>query len=130
MRLITAAKFTYKGIGIRSCLENFGARQPGDGDATVPSLSEWLGRCDLCECRGKQRLSTAIEEPPPDEGRRLFVFRLMVSTNSKDAKDTKSLCLSPKVHPAINYDFHPISFWSPAANPLDVALRNVKGRNR
>jgi hypothetical protein len=96
MRLITAAKFTYKGIGIRSCLENFGARQPGDGDATVPSLSEWLGRCDLCECRGKQRLSTAIEEPPPDEGRRLFVFRLMVSTNSKDAKDTKSLCLSPK----------------------------------
>jgi hypothetical protein len=35
-----------------------------------------------------------------------------------------------KVYPAINYDFQPISFWSPAANPLDVALRNVKGRNR
>jgi hypothetical protein len=35
-----------------------------------------------------------------------------------------------KVYPAINYDFQPISYWSPAANPLDVALRNVKGRNR
>jgi hypothetical protein len=35
-----------------------------------------------------------------------------------------------KVYPAINYDSQPISFWSPAANPRDVALRNVKGRNR
>ena len=35
-----------------------------------------------------------------------------------------------KVYPAINYDFQPISYWSPAPNPLDVALRNVKGRNR
>jgi hypothetical protein len=35
-----------------------------------------------------------------------------------------------KVYPAINYDFQPISYWSPAANPLDAALRNVKGRNR
>ena len=39
--------------------------------------------------------------------------------------------MSPsKSYPAINYDFRPISYWSPAANPLDVALRNVKGRNR
>jgi hypothetical protein len=35
-----------------------------------------------------------------------------------------------KVYPAINYDFQPTSYWSPAANPLDVALRDVKGRNR
>jgi hypothetical protein len=35
-----------------------------------------------------------------------------------------------KVYLAINYDFQPTSYWSPAANPLDVALRNVKGRNR
>lgn len=35
-----------------------------------------------------------------------------------------------KVYPEINYDFQPISYWSPAANPLDAALRNVKGRNR
>jgi len=36
----------------------------------------------------------------------------------------------PKVYSAINYDFRPISYWSPATNPLEVALRNVKGRNR
>jgi hypothetical protein len=35
-----------------------------------------------------------------------------------------------KVYPAINYDFQPTSYWSPAANPLEVALRNVKGRER
>lgn len=35
-----------------------------------------------------------------------------------------------KVYPEINYDFQPISYWSAAANPLDVAFRNVKGRNR
>ncbi len=35
-----------------------------------------------------------------------------------------------KVYPEINYDFQPISYWSAAANPLGVALRNVKGRNR
>jgi len=36
----------------------------------------------------------------------------------------------PKFYSAINYDFQPISYWSPEANPLEVALRNVKGRNR
>src|SRR6201984_385995 len=37
---------------------------------------------------------------------------------------------TPKFYPAINYDFRPESYWAPARNPLDAALRNVKGRNR
>ena len=36
----------------------------------------------------------------------------------------------PRLYSAINYDFRPISYWSPAANPLEVALRNVKSRSR
>ena len=36
----------------------------------------------------------------------------------------------PKYFPSINYDFRPNSYWGPAASPLEVALRNVKGRNR
>jgi hypothetical protein len=36
----------------------------------------------------------------------------------------------PKFYSAINYDFRPDSYWSPARSPLDAALRNVKGRNR
>ena len=35
-----------------------------------------------------------------------------------------------KCYPGINYDFQPTSYWSPSADPLGVALRNVKGRNR
>jgi hypothetical protein len=35
-----------------------------------------------------------------------------------------------KLHRAINYDFQPISYWLPEPNPLEAALRNVKGRNR
>ena len=35
-----------------------------------------------------------------------------------------------KCYPGINYDFQPTSYWSPGADPLGVALRNVKGRNR
>jgi hypothetical protein len=36
----------------------------------------------------------------------------------------------PKFYSAINYDFRPDSYWSPARSPLDAALRNIKGRNR
>jgi hypothetical protein len=36
----------------------------------------------------------------------------------------------PKFYSAINYDFRPESYWDPARNPLEAALRNVKGRNR
>jgi len=71
-------------------------RQPGDGDATVPSLSESL----------EDVISVSVgvnsDSPRQSKNRRLmkaggcFVFRLMVSTEFKDAKDTKSLCLSPK----------------------------------
>jgi len=35
-----------------------------------------------------------------------------------------------KLHTAINYHFQPISYWLSEPNPLEVALRNVKGRNR
>ena len=35
-----------------------------------------------------------------------------------------------KYYPGINYDFQPTSYWSPGADPLAVALMNVKGRNR
>jgi hypothetical protein len=35
-----------------------------------------------------------------------------------------------KCYPGINYDFQPTSYWSPGADPLGIALRNVKGRKR
>ena len=35
-----------------------------------------------------------------------------------------------KCYSGINYDFQPTSYWSPGADPLAVALRNIKGRNR
>ena len=38
--------------------------------------------------------------------------------------------LISKSYSGINYGFRPTSYWSSAANPLNVALRNVKGRNR
>jgi hypothetical protein len=37
---------------------------------------------------------------------------------------------SIKLHNRINYDFRPESYWAAANNPLEAALRNVKGRNR
>jgi hypothetical protein len=36
----------------------------------------------------------------------------------------------PKFYSAINYDFRPESYWTPARSSLEAALRNVKGRNR
>jgi hypothetical protein len=35
-----------------------------------------------------------------------------------------------KLYPGIDYQFRPESYWAPARNPLEAALRNVKGRNR
>ena len=35
-----------------------------------------------------------------------------------------------KYYSGINYDFRPASYWLSGANPLGVAIRNVKGRNR
>jgi len=35
-----------------------------------------------------------------------------------------------KFYSAINYDFRPETYWAPTRNPLEAALRNVKGRNR
>jgi hypothetical protein len=37
---------------------------------------------------------------------------------------------STKLYPAIDYHFRPESYWTAANNPLEAALRNVKGRNR
>jgi hypothetical protein len=37
---------------------------------------------------------------------------------------------SIKLYPAIDYQFRPESYWAAANNPLEAALRNVKGRNR
>jgi hypothetical protein len=37
---------------------------------------------------------------------------------------------SIKLYAAIDYNFRPESYWTPARNPLEAALRNVKGRNR
>src|SRR5260221_10241236 len=37
---------------------------------------------------------------------------------------------STKLYAGINYDFRPESYWIAARNPLEAALRNVKGRNR
>jgi hypothetical protein len=34
------------------------------------------------------------------------------------------------LYPGIDYQFRPESYWAPARNPLEAALRNVKGRNR
>ena len=38
--------------------------------------------------------------------------------------------LVAKSYSGIDYEFRPISYWAPATNPLGVALRNVKGRER
>jgi hypothetical protein len=38
--------------------------------------------------------------------------------------------LISKFYSAIKYDFRPESYWTPARNSLEAALRNVKGRNR
>jgi hypothetical protein len=35
-----------------------------------------------------------------------------------------------KLYSGIDYQFRPESYWAPAPNPLEAALRNVKGRNR
>jgi hypothetical protein len=35
-----------------------------------------------------------------------------------------------KLYPGIDYQFRLESYWAPAPNPLEAALRNVKGRNR
>jgi hypothetical protein len=35
-----------------------------------------------------------------------------------------------KLYTGIDYQFRPESYWATANNPLDAALRNVKGRNR
>jgi hypothetical protein len=35
-----------------------------------------------------------------------------------------------KLYAGIDYQFRPESYWTPARNPLEAALRNVKGRNR
>jgi hypothetical protein len=37
---------------------------------------------------------------------------------------------SIKLYTGIDYQFRPESYWAPATNPLETALRNVKGRNR
>jgi hypothetical protein len=37
---------------------------------------------------------------------------------------------SIKLYAGTDYDFRPESYWAPGRNPLDAALRNVKGRNR
>jgi hypothetical protein len=37
---------------------------------------------------------------------------------------------STKLYAGIDYDFQPESYWAAARNPLEAALRNVKGRNR
>ena len=37
---------------------------------------------------------------------------------------------SIKLYAGIDYQFRPESYWSAADNPLEAALRNVKGRNR
>jgi hypothetical protein len=37
---------------------------------------------------------------------------------------------SIKLYAGIDYQFRPESYWAAAANPLEAALRNVKGRNR
>lgn len=37
---------------------------------------------------------------------------------------------SIKLYTGIDYQFRPESYWAPARNPLEAALRNVKGRNR
>jgi hypothetical protein len=42
MCLIAVTNSLINQIDIRSCSEDFGARQPGDGDAAVPSLSQGL----------------------------------------------------------------------------------------
>jgi hypothetical protein len=42
MCLIALTTSLINRLDIRSCRENFGARQPGYGDATVPSLSQGL----------------------------------------------------------------------------------------
>jgi hypothetical protein len=59
-----------------------------------------------------------------------FVYRLLVSREltANDAKSMKSIKL--KFYPGIDYDFRPESFWAVASNPLEAALRNVKGRQR
>jgi len=38
--------------------------------------------------------------------------------------------IEPKFYAGIDYDFRPESFWAVASNPLEAALRNVKGRQR
>jgi hypothetical protein len=37
---------------------------------------------------------------------------------------------SIKLYPGIDYQFRPESYWAAANDPLEAALRNVKGRNR
>jgi hypothetical protein len=35
-----------------------------------------------------------------------------------------------KIYPKIDYSFRPTSYWAAESDPLEAALRNVKGRNR
>ena len=38
--------------------------------------------------------------------------------------------VEPNLYARIDYDFRPESFWGIPSNPLEAALRNVKGRQR
>jgi len=38
--------------------------------------------------------------------------------------------IETKLYSEIDYDFRPESFWTPASDPLQAILRNIKGRRR
>jgi len=49
---------------------------------------------------------------------------------SKTKKTTQIQMKTIELYTGIDYQFRPESYWGPARNPLDAALRNVKGRLR